>query len=123
MAAPVIHFEIGATDGEHARRFYTELFGWTVNPDPTGYGVVHTGGGGVGIDGGIMQTPEGVRPWVTFYVGVEDLEKTLGRAEELGARRVMGPVPVGDIGDVAMFADPDGNLLGLFCERGAGRAG
>ncbi|GAA4547371.1 hypothetical protein GCM10023175_31510 [Pseudonocardia xishanensis] len=64
-----------------------------------------------------MQTPEGVPPWVTFYVGVEDLEKTLERAEGLGGRRVMGPMPVGDVGEMAMFADPDGNVLGLFAER------
>jgi len=116
MGALVIHFEIGAIDGEAARRFYAELFGWGVAPDPTGYGVVDTGGD-TGIRGGIMQTPEGVPPWVTVYVGVDDLEKSLEKAEGLGGRRVMGPTPVGEIGEMAMLADPDGNVLGLFAER------
>lgn len=119
MGAPVVHFEIGAVSADATRRFYAELFGWKVDLDPNGYGVVDTGGGDVGIQGGIMQTPEGVPPWVTFYVGVHDLEKTLERAEGLGGRRVMGPMSVGEIGEMAMFADPDGNVLGLFAERAA----
>ncbi|GAA4677597.1 VOC family protein [Pseudonocardia yuanmonensis] len=115
MGAPVVHFEIGAANGDRSRRFYADLFGWTVTPFPGGedYGVVDTGSG-TGIGGGIMQAPEGMQPWVTVYVGVDDLEKSLSRAEELGARRVMGPAPVGDMGEIAMFADPDGNILGLF---------
>ena len=114
--APVVHFEIGAADGDRARRFYGDLFGWAVTDGGDGYGVVDTGTS-VGIGGGILQAPEGVAPYVTFYVGVDDIEKTLGRAEELGARRLMGPMPVGEMGEMAMFTDPDGNVLGLFTER------
>ncbi|MBN9110734.1 MAG: VOC family protein [Pseudonocardia sp.] len=112
MGAPVIHFEIGAVDGDRARHFYAELFDWTITPDANGYGVVDTGA--AGINGGVLPTPQGVRPYVTFYVGVENLDKALSRAEELGAHRVMGPAPVGDMGNMAMFADPDGNMIGLF---------
>ncbi|MHC1557837.1 VOC family protein [Actinomycetospora sp. C-140] len=113
MGHPVVHFEIGGADGARSRAFYTDLFGWSVTPESHGYGVVSTGSPD-GIGGGIMQTPEGVPPWVTFYVEVDDLEKTLARVEELGGRRVMGPAPVGDIGEIAMFTDPDGNPVGLF---------
>jgi uncharacterized protein len=66
-----------------------------------------------------VRRPEGRPSWVTFYVGVDDLEKHLARAEELGGRRVMGPTDVGGTGAFAMFADPDGNVLGMFAERRA----
>ncbi|HXV92823.1 MAG TPA: VOC family protein [Pseudonocardia sp.] len=68
MGDPVIHFEIGAADVERARRFYSALFGWEIETDETGYGMVRTGAAS-GIDGGLMQAPEGRPPWVTFYVG------------------------------------------------------
>ncbi|MDD7967943.1 VOC family protein [Actinomycetospora lemnae] len=113
MSNPVLHFEIGGADGARSRRFYAELFGWSVTTEDHGYGVVSTGGS-TGIGGGIMQAPDGVRPWVTVYVQVDDLEKSLERAEELGGSRIMGPAPIGDMGEVAMFADPDGNPIGLL---------
>ncbi|WP_158703500.1 VOC family protein [Pseudonocardia dioxanivorans] len=116
MGAPVIHFEIGATDGERSRRFYADLFGWRITPDPAGYGVVDTGA--AGINGGVVQVPAQVRPYVTFYVAVEDLDEALDRAEELGGHRVLAPSAVGDIGSMAMFTDPDGTMIGLFTERG-----
>ena len=49
-------------------------------------------------------------------MAVDDLEKYLARAEELGGRRVMGPMSIEGTGAFAMFADPDGNVLGLFAE-------
>lgn len=113
MGNAVVHFEIGGADGARSRDFYSELFGWSVQTETHGYGVVSTGSP-EGIAGGIMQTPPGVPPWVTVYVEVDDLEKSLARAEELGGRRVMGPAPIGELGDVAMFTDPDGNVIGIF---------
>ena len=115
MGNPVVHFEIGGVDAERSRTFYSSLFGWSVRTDHRGYGLVATGSDD-GIAGGIMATPPDVPPWVTFYVGVDDVEKALVRAEELGGRRIMGPVPVEGVGRMGMFADPDGNPIGLFAE-------
>ncbi len=113
MGKPVIHFEIGSTDVETARRFYGELFDWKISVDGSGYGLVSTGSES-GIGGGIMPAPEGQRPWLTFYVEVDDLEKYLARAADLGGSRLMGPTPIGEMGSFAMFRDPDGNVIGLF---------
>ena len=117
MGDPVIHFEIRAADAERARQFYAQLFRWTIDTDPDGYGVVSTGAG-TGIDGGILASREGAPPSITFYVGVDDLEKCLSRAEELGGSRVVGPTSVGEAGSFALFADPDGNTVGLFTGTG-----
>jgi predicted enzyme related to lactoylglutathione lyase len=115
MGDPVVHFEIGGTDAARSREFYSSLFGWTVQTDDRGYGLVATGSAD-GIAGGIMQTPPGVPPWLAVYVGVDDVEKSLTRAEELGARRILGPEPLEGVGMMGMFADPDGHMIGLFAE-------
>lgn len=120
MGNPVVHFEVGGRDVERTRAFYSELFGWDIKMDPTGYGVVDTGSE-VGIGGGIMRTPPQVPAYVTFYVGVDDLDKYITRAEELGGRTVLRPMPIGAIGAFAMFADPDGNTIGLFREESEAR--
>lgn len=39
MGQPVAFFEIVSPDAERARKFYTEMFGWTAQADlPEGYG-------------------------------------------------------------------------------------
>lgn len=118
MGRPVVHFEIGVADAARATDFYAELFGWKIQVDEQGYGLVDTEAG-VGINGGILQRPEGVPTHVTFYVGVEDIEAFLERAEKLGGKTIMEPMSVGEIGSFAMFADPDGNAVGLFEETAA----
>jgi predicted enzyme related to lactoylglutathione lyase len=32
----------------------------------------------------------------------------------------MGPTPVDGVGDIAMFSDPDGNVIGLLTEAESG---
>lgn len=114
--SPVVHFEIGALDGEKSRRFYSQLFGWAIDvDDSTGYGLVRTGSDS-GIGGGIVAAPPDAPAWVTFYVAVRDLDAALARAGELGGRTVMEPTEIGAGMAFAMFADPDGNVVGLFVE-------
>jgi len=54
MGAPVVHFEIMGGKGSELETFYRELFGWKINSNnPMKYGVVETGGGLGGINGGV----------------------------------------------------------------------
>ena len=115
MGRPVVHFEIGVGDASRSQSFYGELFDWSIQTDESGYGLVETGAGS-GINGGVMQTPEGVPAYVTMYVGVDDLERYLERAEQLGGKTIMEPMAAGEMGSFAMFTDPDGNTIGLFKE-------
>jgi predicted enzyme related to lactoylglutathione lyase len=53
-------------------------------------------------------------PRITFYVQVDDLQKYLDRAEELGGKTVMPPSEIPGTGVMlAMFTDPSGNVIGL----------
>jgi predicted enzyme related to lactoylglutathione lyase len=113
MGNPVVHFEIGVKDNEAANKFYADLFGWKINSDnPMSYGIVDTDSGGQGIGGGIAKPPEG-GPYTTVYVNCDDLQAKLDQAEKLGAKTIMPPMQVPDGPEIAMFADPDGNVIGL----------
>ena len=72
------------------------------------------GGASPGIGGGILQTPEHVPPYLTFYVQVPQLEEALGSAVELGAKEVVAPMVIPGVGRFAMFEDPDTHVVGLL---------
>ena len=123
MAQPVVHFEVIGRNPDQLRRYYADLFGWTFDTpspvakevsDPGSYGFIEliTGDDGTGIRGGIGGG-EGYDSHAVFYVGVQDVEAVLQRAESLGGTRVMGPAisPNGLV--VGHFTDPEGTLIGV----------
>jgi predicted enzyme related to lactoylglutathione lyase len=111
MGNPVVHWEIACVNGPKQQVFYTELFGWKVNANnPMNYGLVDTGGG---INGGIFEPPAGKMAYVALYVQVDDLQTYLDKATRLGGQVLMPPTPIPGGGQFAMFADPEGNKMGL----------
>jgi predicted enzyme related to lactoylglutathione lyase len=114
MGQPVIHFEIGSKDHKKAREFYKSLFDWKITEhEGMDYGMVEAEGKD-SIGGGIGPSGEGNQPYVTFYVQVDDLQAYLNKAESLDGKTTLPPTPIPGIGSCAMFADPDGNIIGLF---------
>jgi predicted enzyme related to lactoylglutathione lyase len=117
MADKVVHFEVTGKDGPKLMQFYGELFGWTVNADnPMHYGTVDAQESGIG--GGISASQEGSSGHLTFYVGVDDLQTTLDKAESLGGKTVMPPTVIPNVVSFALFTDPEGNLVGLVDGNG-----
>jgi uncharacterized protein len=112
MAHPVVHFEVSGKDLDKLQGFYTELFGWKTQKMPGGeipYAMVEKEADGIG--GGIGQSPNG-EGHVTFYVGADDPQAVLDKAEQLGGKTIM---PVTELPEVtiALFADPEGHVIGL----------
>lgn len=117
MGQPVAFFEIVSPDHERAQAFYRDLFGWQVAADPRmgGYGLVDTGAGEHAVGGGIGPASTPDEAGVKIYLRVDDLEAYLKRAETLGGTRLVPPTDLpGDFGRFAIFADPDGNQVGLW---------
>jgi len=113
MKNPVVHFEVVAKDGKAAQDFYTKLFDWELNTDnPENYGMITAPESG-GIGGGIGSTPDGSPGHVTFYVEVDDLQAYLDKAESLGGKTIMPPMEVPGQVSLALFADHEGNTIGL----------
>ena len=121
MSGRVVHFEIPYEDGDRARGFYSQAFGWGMQSWGDGaYTLVTTGPTGESgaeepgfINGGMMQreAPYGT-PLVT--IEVDDVDAALATVERLGGTTVAAKQPVGEMGWSAYFKDPEGNLLGLF---------
>jgi predicted enzyme related to lactoylglutathione lyase len=113
VAYPVTHFEINAQDAPATQKFYRDLFGWGIDANnPENYGMIDTKNKGTGINGGIGASRHG-KSWVTFYVETDDPAATLAKAERLGGSRVMEPMDAGGNVIYALFADPEGNVIGL----------
>jgi predicted enzyme related to lactoylglutathione lyase len=113
VAYPVTHFEINAQDAPATQKFYRDLFGWGIDTNnPDNYGMIDTKNKGTGINGGIGASRHG-KSWVTFYVETDDPAATLAKAERLGGTRVMEPMDAGGNVVYALFADPEGNVIGL----------
>jgi uncharacterized protein len=117
MAASVVHFEIVGGKGNQLEKFYGELFGWKIDSNnPMKYGIVDTGGGPGGINGGVGVTQDGSKR-VSIYVQVDNLQATLDKAEKLGGKTILPPTEVPGGPKLAMFADPAGNVTGLMLPR------
>jgi hypothetical protein len=117
MGQQVAFFEVISPDAERAQRFYAELFGWQVAADPSmgGYALVDTGGGEAAVGGGIGASTMPGDTGVKIYMRVDDLEGYLDRAEKLGGKRLAPPMDLpGGYGRIAIFADLDGNPVGLW---------
>jgi uncharacterized protein len=113
MAHKVIHFEIQGRDGKKSQEFYSKLFDWKVDANnPMEYGMVS--GDAPGIGGGICKAMG--PPLVTFYVSAPDLKAALKKAERLGGKTVLEPQDIPNGPQIALFADPDGNVVGLVKE-------
>jgi predicted enzyme related to lactoylglutathione lyase len=108
---PVIWFEVIGKDAAALSTFYGELFDWKVDPAPQGYFMLTADGdrptGGVGTD------PSGGDGHVTFYAETDDLQAALDKAERLGGTTVMPPTEPMEGTRIALFADPEGHVVGL----------
>ncbi|MDQ1712390.1 MAG: uncharacterized protein QOE45_1840 [Frankiaceae bacterium] len=114
MGAPVVHFEV-TTGGDAAalQKFYADTFDWEIDAgNPMKYGVVVTGPEGKGINGGISASADGANH-VTFYVEVPDINAALATIEAAGGKTVMPREVLPGMITLAIFTDPEGNMVGL----------
>lgn len=115
--------DLGTSDAEGARNFYSQLFGWQieVNPDPQygGYGIAHVGDhDAAGI--GPTQSPEQPTAW-SLYIGADDIGALAQRFGEEGGNVVAPPFDVGDQGRMAVFQDPTGAFISAWSGPGGSR--
>jgi uncharacterized protein len=122
MSGRVVHFEIPFDEGDRARRFYAEAFGWQLQGMPgMGYTLVTTGPSGDEgptepgfVNGGMMSREDSPSPAPILVVDVDSIDDTLARVGDLGGRTLRGREPVGAMGFAAYLADPEGNVIGLW---------
>jgi predicted enzyme related to lactoylglutathione lyase len=114
MAHRIIHVEFSAKDQAEAAKWYSDLFGWQTQSWPelqyTTF-VPEEGAIGGGFNPIGNGTPAGA---VLVYIETDDIASHVARIEEAGAMITMPPTPVPTVGQIAVFQDPSGNLVGLI---------
>jgi uncharacterized protein len=112
MGATVIHVEVTGKDGEKLQRFYKDIFGWELDTNnPGGYGMYRQADG---LTGGIGATQDGSAGNVTFYVHTENPQAILDKVAEKGGSVIMPLTQVAPETTVALFADPEGHVVGIM---------
>jgi uncharacterized protein len=113
MGSHIVHFEVTGKDGKKLQKFYGDVFGWQIDTNnPGGYGMVR--GGENSITGGIGDAPQGTPGGVTWYVHTDDPKAVLAKIEKLGGKVLMPLTQVAPETTIALFADPEGHVIGLM---------
>lgn len=122
----VVHFEIQADDCARASKFYSSVFGWTINKWEGGafeYYVVMTGEGSVegAIHGGLLPRGEAGAPVdgaatnaFVCTIEVADVDSTLSKVKENGGVQVVDTQDIPQVGKMAYCKDTEGNIFGII---------
>jgi predicted enzyme related to lactoylglutathione lyase len=109
--------ELMTSDPVAAAKFYSSLFGYTVEEKDMGpMGTYRIMKRGDRQTAGIMKTPPNVPApphWLT-YVHVTDVDKSARNAREIGAKVMMEPTDIPQIGRFSVIQDPTGAVISLF---------
>jgi uncharacterized protein len=95
-----------------AASFYEGWLGWRTEavPDAGGFRVIYNDDR---TNGSISESIEGMPAFWCPYFGVDDLEPAAARVEELGGRKLAGPIEVPQ-GAFSVVADPQGAVFALW---------
>jgi predicted enzyme related to lactoylglutathione lyase len=112
--------DLGTTDAEAAKAFYSGLFGWTFLDIPTDSGTIYSMAqikgydvAGLGPLNPAMQE-QGIPPHWSVYVKHDDVDAVAARAKEAGGTVLFPPFDVMDSGRMTMIQDPTGAVFGVW---------
>jgi uncharacterized protein len=123
---------LAVDDLPRAKQFYIEAFGWEMDVDepvyvqfnlPNGMQVgLYTKSGfasNTNLQATVLSCGEEVTTGTELYLRTENLEGSIQRLQQAGAKQLaeLETKPWGD--DVAYFADPVGNVLAIAKQSGA----
>jgi predicted enzyme related to lactoylglutathione lyase len=118
-----IWYELMTPDPASVASFYRATLGWDIPAEGTPTGTGHEyrmiGRQDGGQAGGVLTMSEpmvagGARPgWLTYFY-VDDVDAATAKAQQLGASVHMPPTSMGDVGRMAMLADPQGAAFYLM---------
>ena len=122
MDHTIIHFEIPANNVEKIKKFYEELFGWTITlaPGPIEYWVIQTvptDENGMlqrpGVNGGMYKKQDPQNKPINYF-SVESINDFLTKIEKMGGKITQPKQEVPEVGWIAAAEDPDGNQFALI---------
>jgi len=121
MGAPIVHIEFRSSDFGRTAAFYSQLFDWQTQQNASATYMKFDGADGP--SGGWVRSDLVQAPGPVPYLVVDDLASKMAEVEKAGGRVLVGSMPFAGGGEVGLFADPDGNVVGLWMrKRGEGAA-
>jgi predicted enzyme related to lactoylglutathione lyase len=114
----ILHIEFKSSDFARTSDFYAKLFDWHTEQNASGSYMKADSADGP--SGGWVRADLVQSPGPIAYLPVDDLPAKLDAVERAGGRVLVRSMPFAGGGEVALFADPDGNVLGLWHRKAAG---
>jgi len=112
--------ELGTSDDNAAKTFYTQLFDWDYVDNPMGPDAVYTilklNGKDVGGLYKLMpdMVAQGIPPHWLSYIAVSNVDETAEKVKTAGATLMKEPFDVATIGRMAVVQDPTGAVFALW---------
>jgi uncharacterized protein len=121
----IVHFEIPSDDVERSKKFYSELFGWTIEkfqgtdnnmPADMEYYVITTtdGKGNKAIGGGITKRQDPQHQGITNFIDVKSIEEHSTKIEKLGGKVSLQKTAVPGMGYFAICLDTENNSFAIW---------
>jgi hypothetical protein len=110
--------QLNTNDPERASEFYSTLFGWRIEAQPSTeiryWGIFN----GDALNGGMMQLPDDAPapPHWLVYFGIDDIEAAARQIGESGGTVIVPRMEVPG-GEIVVAQDPQGAVFGLFAGR------
>lgn len=112
--------ELGTTDNDAAKNFYTQLFDWEYQDHPMGpdgtYTMLLLDGKDVGglykLTADMLSA--GVPPHWMSYIATDNADETTEKAKAAGATVMNGPFDVSTLGRMAVLQDPTGAVFSIW---------
>src|SRR5215471_19014860 len=117
MGAPIVHIEFRSSDFGRTAAFYEQLFEWRTQQNASASYMKFDGADGP--SGGWVRADLVQAPGPVPYLVVDDLAAKMADVEKAGGRVLVGSMPFAGGGEVGLFADPDGNVVGLWMRKKA----
>jgi predicted enzyme related to lactoylglutathione lyase len=116
-------FELGTSNQDAAKQFYTSLFGWGFNDMPMGPGMTYTmftlDGRTTGAAYTLMpeMVQQGIPPHWGIYIATANTDDTTAKAAAAGGAVLKGPFDVFDVGRMSVVKDPTGAVFQIWQEK------
>src|SRR5918994_1582790 len=92
------------------RELFTELLGWTVEPEESGYGIIRHDGA---LNGGMRPLQDGEPTHWLVYFTVTSCDEAIKSVTDGGGSLIAGPIET-LVGRVAAVSDPQGAAFALY---------
>src|SRR4030043_2225957 len=109
----IVHIELSAKDRKELSKFYSSVFGWSMQHlDEMNYTTFKAGDG---VAGGFNPvTDENPAGTVLIYIETDDVTTSLEDIKKAGGTIISPEMEIPDTGKFGIFRDPQGNMVGLF---------